>query len=119
MNLSRAYLVTLVVAGLGVAMLAQQQPSSPTGGITLANQVPVSGRTGQNGSVTPQQSAVPGTTQSVNTLNATVSVQGPYAQSVLSGNPLAGKLRPGMSVVATILTDTQTGEAMAPVAKAP
>ena len=92
MNLSRAYLVTLVVAGLGVAMLAQQQPSSPTGGITLANQVPVSGRTGQNGSVTPQQSAVPGTTQSVNTLNATVSVQGPYAQSVLSGNPLAGKL---------------------------
>ncbi|MBV8653087.1 MAG: HlyD family secretion protein [Alphaproteobacteria bacterium] len=30
------------------------------------------------------------------------------------GNKLQGKLRPGMSVVTTILTDTQIGEAMAP-----
>jgi outer membrane protein TolC len=92
MKLRWFYLVAPVVIALCGAALGQQQPGSPTGGITLANQVPVSGRTGQNGSVTPQQSAVPGTTQSVNTLNATVSVQGPYAQSVLAGKALEGKL---------------------------
>jgi outer membrane protein TolC len=92
MNLRSFHVVTLVLIMFCGAVLAQQQPSSPTGGITLATQVPLSGRTAQNGSVTPQQSAVPGTTQSVNTLNATVSIQGPYAQSVLSGKALEGKL---------------------------
>jgi outer membrane protein TolC len=92
MKLRWFLLITLILAVLGGALVAQQQPGSPTGGITLANQVPLSGRTVQNGSVVPQQSAVPGTTQSVNTLNSTVSIQGPYAQSVQSNKPLDGKL---------------------------
>jgi outer membrane protein TolC len=76
----------------GALAFAQQPQAGPTGGITLANPLPLSGRATQNGSVTPQQSEVPGTTQSVNTLNATVSIQGSYGQSVLSGKPLEGKL---------------------------
>jgi outer membrane protein TolC len=85
--------LALVLTMICVATVFAQQPQgTPTGGITLANPISLSGRTAQNGSVTPQQSAVPGTTQSVNTLNATVSIQGPYAQSVLSGKPLEGKL---------------------------
>jgi membrane fusion protein, multidrug efflux system len=35
------------------------------------------------------------------------------------GNKLQGRLRPGMSVTATILTDTRTGDAMAPPAAKP
>jgi outer membrane protein TolC len=85
--------LALVLTMICVATVFAQQPQgTSTGGITLANPISLSGRTAQNGSVTPQQSAVPGTTQSVNTLNATVSIQGPYAQSVLSGKPLEGKL---------------------------
>jgi len=84
--------IAFPIAMLSSVLLAQAPPASPTGGITYANPIPTSGRTGQTGSVTPQQSAVPGTTQSVNTLNATVSIQGPYGQSVLSGKPLEGEL---------------------------
>ena len=42
--------------------------------------------------MTSQQAPVPGTTQSVNTLNSTVLTTGSYAQSVLSGKPVEGKL---------------------------
>src|SRR5258708_14138758 len=59
---------------------------------SLPNQVPLSGRTGQSGSVATQQTPIPGTTQSVNTVNSTISVQGPYAQSALGGKPVEGKL---------------------------
>ncbi len=57
-------------------------------------QLPLSGRGGQNGSVTPAQTAVPGVTTSVNTLNTTVQVQGPYAGSASSvaKSPFTGKL---------------------------
>jgi outer membrane protein TolC len=57
-------------------------------------QLPLSGRGGQNGSVTPTQTPVPGVTTSVNTLNTTVQVQGPYAGSVsgISKSPFSGKL---------------------------
>ena len=72
------------------ALLSQQTPGSANG--TQASQLPLSGRTGQNGSVTAQQSPVPGTTQSVNTLNSTVNIQGPYSQSTLNITALAGPL---------------------------
>jgi len=57
-------------------------------------QLPLSGRGGQNGSVTPAQTPVPGVTTSVNTLNTTVQVQGPYAGSAssISKSPFLGKL---------------------------
>jgi outer membrane protein TolC len=89
MILRRVTITTCVCLMLSCASLGQQ--SSGTS-ITLANPVSLSGRAGQSGSVATQQSAVPGTTQSVNTLNATVSVQGPYAQSALAGKPPEGKL---------------------------
>jgi len=76
----------LLLCGAALA----QQPSS--GSITLANPVSLSGRAGQSGSVSAQQTSVPGTTQSVNTLNSTVSVQGPYGQSALAASGVAGKL---------------------------
>lgn len=77
----------LLLAGL---CLAQQSATNTN--ITLANQVSLSARSGQSGSVTSQQTATPGTTQSVNTLNATVAVTGAYAQSALADKPIAGKL---------------------------
>lgn len=90
MNLQRISITTGVCLILMGASLAQQ--ASSNGSITLANQVSLSGRAGQSGSVATQQSAVPGTTQSVNTLNSTVSVQGPYAQSAVATKPVDGKL---------------------------
>src|SRR5258708_34159816 len=65
---------------------------SPATSGSLANQVPLSGRTGQSGSVATQQTPIPGATQSVNTVNSTISVQGPYAQSTLGGKPIEGRL---------------------------
>ena len=59
-----------------------------------ANQLPLSGRSGQTGSVTATESAVPGTTTSVNTINPALQVQGPYSGSVPSTAriPFSGKL---------------------------
>src|SRR5436853_3474030 len=68
-------------------------PASSSQGAT-ANQLPLSGKAGQTGSVTPIQSPVPGTTASVNTVNPSVQVQGPYSGSMRSTNamPFSGKL---------------------------
>ena len=56
-------------------------------------QLPLSGRGGQGGSVNTVQTPVPGVTSSVNTLNTTVQVQGPYAGSVAgTQKPFSGKL---------------------------
>jgi len=59
-----------------------------------ANQLPLSGRTNQGGTVIVTEAAVPGTMTSVNTINSTVSVQGPYAGSASSIGkvPFDGKL---------------------------
>ncbi len=61
---------------------------------TQAAPLPLSGRTGQNGSVKATQSPVPGTTTSVDTINPTVQVQGPFAGSTPSTakTPFSGKL---------------------------
>jgi len=57
-------------------------------GGAVANQLPLSGRTAQNGSVTATESPVPGTTTSVNTINPTLQVSGPYAGSAGGAAPL-------------------------------
>jgi outer membrane protein TolC len=68
-------------------------PAGATTG-TVANQIPLSGRTGDTGAVTATQAPVAGTTNSVNTINPAIVAQGPYAGSALSTAkmPFAGKL---------------------------
>jgi outer membrane protein TolC len=58
------------------------------------NPTPLSGRPAGNGSVSSTQTAIPGTTTSVNTLNPAIQVQGPYAGSANSVDkrPFLGKL---------------------------
>ncbi len=73
----------------GSLLWAQAPP--PQG--TPAAQLPLSGRGGQGGSVNTAQTPVPGLTSSVNTLNTTVQVQGPYVGSVPgTAKPFSGKL---------------------------
>jgi len=59
-----------------------------------ANPLPLSGRPAGNASVSSTQTAVPGTTTSVNTLNPAIVVQGPYSGSASSveKSPFTGKL---------------------------
>jgi len=56
--------------------------------------LPLSGRPAGNGSVSSTQTAIPGTTTSVNTLNPAIQVQGPYAGSAngVDKAPFSGKL---------------------------
>jgi len=88
-----AKIIAGIVASAGLAM-AQLGAPPPSGGSTIATPLPLSGRTGQSGSVTATQSPVPGTNASVNTLNTNISVQGNYAGSTNSTTamPFAGKL---------------------------
>jgi len=79
----------LLWLALGPILLAQAPP--PQG--TPAAQLPLSGRGGQGGSVNTVETPVPGVTSSVNTLNTSVQVQGPYAGSVSgAAKPFSGKL---------------------------
>lgn len=78
---------------LAPAAFAQTTPASSQPQGSQAAQLPLSGRPAQGGSVTATQTAVPGTTNSVNTINTTVQVQGPFNGSALStAKPLSGKL---------------------------
>jgi outer membrane protein TolC len=81
-----------VVFSANVA-LAQLGGSPPSGGSTAAAQLPLSSRSG-NGSVATAQTPLPGATTSVNTINTSVQVQGPYAGSAgsVSHMPFSGKL---------------------------
>jgi outer membrane protein TolC len=72
-----APLVSSTVAAAQLGPPAQQQG-------TQAAQLPLSGRTSQNGSVKATQAPVPGTTTSVDTINPNVQVQGPFAGSTSS-----------------------------------
>jgi outer membrane protein TolC len=80
----------LVLAG---AAAAQGAPAAQQQGSQGA-QLPLSGRTSQSGSVKETQAPVPGTTTSVDTINPSVQVQGPFAGSTSSTqkNPFSGKL---------------------------
>jgi outer membrane protein TolC len=73
-------------------LLAASLATLSFGQTTRANQLPLSGRTGENGSVTAAESAVPGTTTSVNTINPTIQVQGPYAGSAEGKAAFTGQL---------------------------
>jgi outer membrane protein TolC len=75
-----------------LAQLGPPSASQNTG--ALANQVPLSGRNGQSGSVGATQTPTAGVTASVNTINPAVQTQGPYTGSALSTakTPFSGKL---------------------------
>ena len=66
------------------AAWAQLGPTSAPAPPAQANQLPLSGRGTQAGSVNAVESPVPGTTTSVNTINPSVQVQGAYAGSISS-----------------------------------
>src|SRR5215470_14301413 len=60
---------------------------------TQAVQLPLSGLSPQGGAVTATQSPIPGTTTSVNTINPSIQVQGPYTGSTAGTQiPFNGKL---------------------------
>lgn len=88
------YLLSCCVSLLVVSAAWGQAPGSASSSQqTLANQLPLSGRGTNGGGVTATQSAIPGTTASVNTLNTSVQAQGPYSGSARSASiPFSGKL---------------------------
>jgi outer membrane protein TolC len=84
------FLIATAVSALG--LFAQLGPAPSGGGqASVAVQLPISGRTSA-GSVAATQSPVPGASQSVNTLNGSLQVQGSFGGSVQGGPPLTGKL---------------------------
>jgi outer membrane protein TolC len=80
----------LLAAVMTVPVAAQVGGSSPPPSANVT-QLPLSGRTAQSGSVNSVQTPIPGVTSSVNTLNTSVQVQGPYTGSLPQG-PFTGKL---------------------------
>ncbi len=88
---STVILIILVAAGNASAQVGLP-PAPPQQ--NQAIQLPLSGRSPQGGSVAAIQSPVPGTTTSVNTINPSIQVQGPYAGSTSSTAtiPFDGKL---------------------------
>jgi outer membrane protein TolC len=64
--------------------LRAQFGAAPAGTSPRAAQLPISGRTGQQGSVATVQNPLPGGAQSVNTITSSVQVQGAYQGSVPS-----------------------------------
>ena len=96
-------LASLVIHGIGMVFgtallasgaFAQFGAPAATSQPRTSVQLPLSGRTSQNGSVTATESAVPGTTTSVNTVNPVVQVQGPFSGSARStaALPFSGSL---------------------------
>jgi len=86
-------LAFIAVALSASTAFAQIGGAPPQGASTSAVQLPLSSRSG-NGSVATAQTPLPGATTSVNTLNTSVQVQGPYAGSANSTarTPFTGKL---------------------------
>jgi outer membrane protein TolC len=91
--------VICIVAACAISILAVRADAQlGAGGASSqgaqAAQLPLSGRAGQNGSVNSAETPVPGTISSVNTLNPTVQVQGPFAGSANStaAMPFSGHL---------------------------
>ena len=88
----KIYGIVLVAALAAAAANAQVAPpeSLPPG--TRANPLPLSGRQGQNGSVTVVQSPNPGGVETVNTLNSTVQTQGSFQGSIAEGTATPGSI---------------------------
>jgi outer membrane protein TolC len=89
-------LSVLVLVLIATPMVFAQGPLTPTtqSQSSQATPLPLSGRNQQGGSVTATETAVPGTTTSVNTINPTVQVLGPYSGSASSVGklPFSGTL---------------------------
>src|SRR5579884_1424578 len=81
-----------LLARCAFAQFPGAAPSQPEQ--TRVTPLPLSGRSGDTGSATATQTPIPGTTTSVNTLNSSIQVQGPYAGSASSveKRPFSGKL---------------------------
>ncbi len=92
----RTHFLLVYTCALMAASSAFGQFGAPAGQTvgTVANQVPLSGRTGEGGGVIATQSPVAGTTNSVNTINPSIQAQGPYTGSATSTTkmPFSGKL---------------------------
>ena len=86
----------ILILALALSPSSFAQVGAPRGqqGDSQVNQLPLSGRSSQGGSVTVTQTPVPGTTTSVNTINPSVQVQGPFAGSTPSTSraPFSGRL---------------------------
>ncbi|HEY1754473.1 MAG TPA: TolC family protein [Bryobacteraceae bacterium] len=93
---ARFALLTLLAGASGVFAQFPSAAGSPGGssGGTTAVGLPASGRNNQGGSVGATEQPVPGTTTSVNTLNPSVQISGPYSGSARSTTamPFSGKL---------------------------
>ncbi|MGC2656538.1 MAG: TolC family protein [Bryobacteraceae bacterium] len=88
-------LFSIYAAWVMIAGSARAQVGAPASGnqMPVANQLPLSGRGNGSGSVNATESAIPGATTSVNTINTTVEASGPYAGSASSSAmPFSGKL---------------------------
>jgi outer membrane protein TolC len=77
---------------VATCVFGQFGPPANQGQPASARQVPLSGRTGQSGSVTATETPVPGVTTSVNTINPAIQVQGAYAGSAEGQAAFTGKL---------------------------
>src|SRR5437867_4955834 len=86
--------VLIVILATATNAFPQLGPPPSAAQGSQAAPLPLSGRSQQGGSVTAIQSPVPGTTASVNPVNPSIQVQGPYAGSAasLSTLPFDGKL---------------------------
>ncbi len=86
---SVVFLTLLTCAGSAFAQSSSGGPSGPSAVV-----LPASGRNNQGGSVGAAELPVPGTTTSVNTLNPSVQISGPYSGSTRSTTamPFSGKL---------------------------
>jgi outer membrane protein TolC len=85
------------MSAVATALLFASGALAQVGGgpaVPTPNQLPLSGRAAQNGSVTATESPVPGTTTSVNTINPTLQVSGSFGGSVGSPAtlPFSGRL---------------------------
>lgn len=91
--MARIVLVLFLLFAPAVSF-AQTASSGAQTQTSQAAQLPLSGRNPQGGSVTATQTAIPGTTNSINTINPTVQVQGPFAGSTSSVTklPFSGRL---------------------------
>ena len=84
------FLAVLILAAILNAQFLP--PATASGGASRATQLPLSGRAGASGGVTTVQTPLPGNTESVNTINSSVQVQGSYQGSVTTGTPSATPL---------------------------
>ena len=89
-----ALIVVILILLCAPAVFAQAPASGTQPPPVQTTQLPLSGRSSQGGSVSATQTAIPGTTNSINTINPTVQVQGPFAGSASSTAklPFSGRL---------------------------